>query len=218
MCIVSLSIKEQDFILTHNRDEDVNRASSKVLHEDSSGHEKVIYPQDEFSKGTWILSSNTWATCMLNGAETCYKHNPPYRHSRGKIPFILQKYKEFDKYYNDLMLDNIAPFTQIVVHIPSTQAYLLQWDGNKKSFIKIKESFSVFSSSTLYNKEAKNKNKLFLSEFKDDLNAEELLKAHKKLKWKFCSQLPKIQTTSITQISYIDFKLIMEYDSFSNVV
>lgn len=218
MCIVSLSIKEQDFILTHNRDEDANRASSKVLQEDFIGQEKIIYPQDELAMGTWILASNTWATCMLNGAETGYKHNPPYRHSRGEIPIILQKYKEFDKYYSDLMLDNIAPFTQIAVHIPSTQAYLLQWDGKQKSFKKIKESFSVFSSSTLYNQEAKEKNKLFLSQFKDSLNAEELSKAHKKLKWKFRSELPKIQTTSITQISYIDFKLIMEYDSFSKVV
>ena len=55
MCIVSFYRKKDEFVLTHNRDEEINRVSSNQIIESERFGKNFFSPIDERANGTWIF-------------------------------------------------------------------------------------------------------------------------------------------------------------------
>ena len=87
MCTVTyIPLENGDFILTQNRDEDVKRPIATPPIDRTINGTKHLFPIDPQGKGTWIGISNTGRVAsLLNGGTEPYKHQPPYRQSRGKV-------------------------------------------------------------------------------------------------------------------------------------
>ncbi|MDO5654669.1 MAG: NRDE family protein [Flavobacteriaceae bacterium] len=199
MCILSLFRNDKEFILTHNRDEDFKRKSSEKLVVKTWNGIEAIFPEDVQAGGTWILTSNKWTTAILNGAEHFHNRNPPYRHSRGIFPFLLLEYDEIEVFWENVNLEEIEPFTQIVINHINNDAFDLKWDGKQKLFRKISENFFVTSSATLYSISEKQLHQKTLQKL-SPITPDNLSHVHQKLHWKYKSDLPMIKTTSTTQI------------------
>ncbi len=219
MCILSYIPKiNGDFIITHSRDERIDRLSSKELLVETVHQVNVEFPMDMESKGTWILKSNdsnkNYITAILNGAFEKHERKLPYRKSRGCIPFDLLDYSHPDTYVSSYNLKNIEPFTQFILF--NNQPYLLVWDGNTKHFNKLKKEFLVLSSSTLYNTFQKEKHANMISDSMiTDKSAENLADIHYALKMELGDVQPKIKTTSITQIIKKNNRIVMNYKVLS---
>ena len=67
MCIVSFYRKKDEFVLTHNRDEEINRVSSNQIIESERFGKNFFSPIDERANGTWIFYSEQYIACILNG-------------------------------------------------------------------------------------------------------------------------------------------------------
>ena len=199
MCILSILKDDKSFTLTHNRDEDAKRHTSETLRTLKIHHTVATFPVDIPTGGTWILTSPEWTSAMLNGAFNSYKRELPYRHSRGLFPLFLLEYDNAQNYYNAIDVNNIEPFTQIIIHHKTKEFYVFSWDGKQKVLKTIDESLFVISSSTLYNQIEKKRHKDVIQSIESP-NADELALIHKKLFWEHKSGFPLLKTTSQTQI------------------
>lgn len=215
MCILSILREEDNFILTHNRDEDVARITSKTLISKSIDGIEATYPLDVQAQGTWILTSTDWTTAILNGADELHKRILPYRHSRGLFPFMLLNYNAADDYVTNLNVDKIEPFTQILIHHKTQEMYTFMWDGKQKILEPITSSFFVLSSSTLYNSEEKLTHERAIKAMKHP-NADELAFMHKKLSWQHNPDIPMLKTTSQVQIMSNYKNKTMKFTKFAN--
>ena len=213
MCILSLFIKNGSFILTHNRDEDALRASSDVLCTKTIHGQKATYPVDMQSKGTWILTSEKFTTAILNGANHLHKRQPPYLHSRGLFPLKLIEINDIDLYIQHLELENIEPFSQMIIQNETLHTTVLQWDGSRLNSKIVHENLCIMSSSTLYTPQRKLLNEELIKGIKNP-TTDKLAQIHANLKWKFNIDLPQIKTTSITQIFKCSAYKSMKYKRF----
>lgn len=186
-------------MLTHNRDEDVARITSDHLITKEFDGVEATFPMDIQSQGTWVLTSKTWTTAILNGGFELHNRKPPYRHSRGLLPFMLLKYSSTSNFVNDLNLDQIEPFTQVFLHHTTQDLSVLVWDGEQKHFNKIKVNELVLSSSTLYNHEEKERHKSLIKSINKPTPAE-LSYIHQSLSWRHNPDLPMLKTTSQVQV------------------
>ena len=151
MCTVSFLPLENGFILTSNRDEQKSRQANfpKTYHSKSG---TVYFPQDPKSGGTWIASSSTKMICLLNGAFKKHKHNPPYKHSRGKVVLDAFDYPSFTDFRATYDFSNIEPHTLIMIDFENDiDVVEVKWDGNEKHIsVKNNTETHIWSSVTLY--------------------------------------------------------------------
>ncbi len=219
MCILSYVPKEnEDFIITHNRDERIDRPSSEQLIVQTIGQTQVEFPQDLASNGTWILNSShankSYITAILNGAFLKHKPNPPYRKSRGNLPFDLLPYNHPNEYFNRHNFNLIEPFTQFILY--NNDPFVLIWDGKDKHIQTLKKEVFVTSSSTLYTLSQKEKHKSIIQgRAKTDNSAANLADIHQSLKMELGDVHPLIKTTSITQIIKKNNRIVMNYKVLS---
>ncbi|MGB2476316.1 MAG: NRDE family protein, partial [Flavobacteriaceae bacterium] len=83
MCTVTFVPTKNGFIFTSNRDEDPQRAASKLI-EEKRGEHTITFPQDQGAKGTWFAFSNRQQfVCVLNGAFEPHIRKSSYSMSRG---------------------------------------------------------------------------------------------------------------------------------------
>ena len=157
MCTVTyLPLKNNNFILTSNRDETPLRKTIPPKTYEENGVE-LTYPKDKLAGGTWIGTSNkSRLVCLLNGGFKNHKRKLPYRMSRGIIVKNILSAKDAVAYINKFDFSNIEPFTLILVDwYTNLETYELVWDGELKFFTKLKQQPKIWSSSTLYNQEMK---------------------------------------------------------------
>lgn len=155
MCTVTyLPLKNNNFILTSNRDETPLRKTIPPKTYEENGVE-LTYPKDKLAGGTWIGTSNkSRLVCLLNGGFKNHKRKLPYRISRGIIVKNILSSKDAVAYINKFDFSNIEPFTLILVDwYTNLETYELVWDGELKFFTKLKQQPKIWSSSTLYNQE-----------------------------------------------------------------
>src|ERR1700747_27089 len=95
MCTVTYLPKTgASFILTSNRDELASRPAAELPKIHTVHGQKIIFPKDPVSGGTWIgISFKGQMVCLLNGAYEKHISDPPYRKSRGLVALDLFKYK-----------------------------------------------------------------------------------------------------------------------------
>lgn len=153
MCTVTfLPLPNNNFILTSNRDEQRLRKTLPPKNYEENGV-KMLFPKDKIAGGTWIgSSSKKRLVCVLNGAYKKHIRKGIYRKSRGVIAKEILKATNFKKHIKNLHLNEIEPFTMVIVDWNGDQLnlYELIWDENNKHFNKLKNEPKIWSSSTLY--------------------------------------------------------------------
>ena len=151
MCTVTfVPLEEGAYFLTSNRDEHISRPRAtlpvKIKHD---GYE-LIFPKDPQGGGTWIASDDRGNTvCLLNGADKPHTPKYPYRHSRGLVVLDYFSYSDFHHFKNSYPLDNIEPFTLVIVS--PDQLIEFKWDGQNKTHRNLpRVKAKIWSSVTLY--------------------------------------------------------------------
>lgn len=220
MCTVTvIPLKDNNFVLTSNRDEAPNRIS--LVPEFYKHHDKqLLYPKDKQSEGSWIgLSESKRLICLLNGGFEIHKRQPEYRLSRGVVVKDLLVAKDIEEAIEAYNLNNIEPFTIVVVEWENElRFYELVWDGSKKHFQKLPLQPKVWSSSTLYNKSMRKERQQWFDDFiKDkDLDADVMFEFHTKTQsdntdYGVIMDRGFVKTTSITRVIKKDEDIEMRY-------
>lgn len=222
MCTVTIIPKgNNDFILTSNRDEAPNR---KTIDPDFylENDTMLLYPKDSLAGGTWVgVSEKNRLICLLNGGFTLHKRQENYRLSRGVVVKDLLISNDVMQSINAYNLDQVEPFTIVVVDWNSQlKFYELVWDGEKKHVSELPLKPRLWSSSTLYNESMKEERKLWFEDFKEnaDFTAESILHFHKTTHnenkvYGLVMDRDFVKTTSITQITKTSDKVEMRFEN-----
>lgn len=212
MCIVSFYRNEDEFVLTHNRDEEINRSSSNEIVEQQRFSKTYFSPVDERAKGTWMFYSEQYVACILNGGiEKPLHFKEEYRESRGIILLDLLKYDSVNEFIDSENLSEIAPFTIFVFERITKNAYLLFWNEDELSVKDVsQEKIVTWCSSTLYSSERRTEiNDVFNQ--RSVLKPKEILELHDYLKMKKGDLYDFLATTSISQIIMNSLRIDMKY-------
>lgn len=227
MCTVTIIPKrDNDFILTSNRDEAPNR---EALTPDiyTINDSQVLFPKDKLSEGTWVgVSDKNRMVCVLNGAFEFHKRKSNYRKSRGVVAKEFMLADDIIKYTEAYNFEDIEPFTMVIADWNSTLCfYELVWDSNTKYFIKLPLQPRIWSSSTLYDSEMRMQRQSWFDGFinSKDLNAESLMIFHKtagtgNLDFGVIMNRGFVKTTSITQVEKENKNIIMRYEALKTKV
>ncbi len=225
MCTVTLiPTKENNFILTSNRDEAINRKTllPEFYRENDS---RMLFPKDAVAGGTWIgVSDKNTMICLLNGGFETHKRAMTYRQSRGVVVKELLGVDDLEKSIADYNCAGIEPFTIVAANWKSDLLFLeFVWDGNKKHLRVLDKEIHIWSSSTLYTSEMKRMREHWFIDFeaKNTLTEETLLDFHKNAgigDQNVDLQIDRgiLKTKSITQIVKKDETLSMRYENLQN--
>jgi hypothetical protein len=158
MCTVTFfPLQGGGFILTSNRDERLSRSDTlpPVVYTETT--ERLYYPRDQESSGTWIACSASGKTfCLLNGGFEYHKSEPPYRKSRGLVLLEMLQASDPETYLKQEDLTGIEPFTLVMVQNNQGNIQLkeLRWDGKIPHLKLLDSAFPhIWSSATLYGPE-----------------------------------------------------------------
>ncbi|WKK65561.1 NRDE family protein [Lutimonas zeaxanthinifaciens] len=221
MCTVTfLPLSETDFVLTSSRDVGFKREHAEfpatVVKNDVSLH----FPRDGKAGGTWIgTSRDNRLICLLNGAFENHVRNEPYRMSRGHIVLDLLIAEDFEKSCGEINLDNIEPFTLVVVQWKKrNQLFEFVWDGLKRHLKEFQWKESIWSSSTLYNENMKTMRKDWFKEWliHNEPSPSGILKFHRtagngKPESDVFMKRKNVGTVSLTQVVTTKGKTLMNY-------
>ena len=215
MCIVSFYRKKDEFVLTHNRDEEINRVSSNQIIESERFGKNFFSPIDERANGTWIFYSEEFIACILNGGiEKPIHFKEKYRESRGIILLDLLKYNAVSEFVESENLADVAPFTIFVFERTTKNAYLLYWNEQDLLVKDVSnQEIVTWCSSTLYSSDRRETiNQLFNQN--TALNNDEIIQLHDQLKMNRGDLYDFLATTSISQIIAKDSEIDMKYCQF----
>lgn len=152
-------------MLTSNRDVGYSRKKAERPRRYIDNGVELFYPRDGKAGGTWIgASSRNRALCILNGGFENHTSVGDYRVSRGEVVIDLLKQEKIDKGIKGICLDNIEPFTLVIVDWQEEFKLMeLIWDGDRKHINVLPLEMHIWSSSTLFDKKMKKmRNKWFL--------------------------------------------------------
>lgn len=165
MCTVTYIPTGNGVLLASNRDERTDRAPAFPPAVYVAGNQRLIYPRDAQAGGTWIaLKERHSAAVLLNGAFENHIRKPGYRRSRGLIMLDIFGAQGPSTYFRDLSLEDIEPFTLILV----TYGILLHcaWDGERKHVSNLDSGKAhIWSSATLYGPDAQRERELILEKW-----------------------------------------------------
>lgn len=166
MCTVTfIPVSKSEFIITHNRDEKLTRKNSLIPKKNSFRGVDLIYPIDGDKNGTWFCTDKSKrVACILNGAFEKHTSKPPYKKSRGII--VLEAFLEasFSKWTTAVNLEDIEPFTLILFEKNKLMEF--RWDGKNKHLKNLStDQPHIWSSATLYSKQAISKRENWLNEW-----------------------------------------------------
>ena len=150
MCTVTyLPLGSNGFVLTHSRDEKINRPAALPPRTMVVSGQAVTFPRDPQGMGTWIAQSASLTACLLNGAFVAHASQPPYRHSRGLVVLDVFDYVSIDSFIKHYPFTGLEPFTLLLAE--PGRLVDLRWNGNRV-FIDEKDAASphIWSSATLY--------------------------------------------------------------------
>ncbi len=223
MCTVTyIPINKTDFILTSSRDVPFVREKAIFPKEYLDDDVKITYPKDGQAGGTWIgHSSKRRLICLLNGGFKNHyltvKPNITYRKSRGLIVLDLLKETEINSALSDIDLNQIEPFTLVIVDWNKTLQLLeLVWDGKRKHVKKLPQEKYIWSSSTLYDEKMKTLREDWFFKHKK-YDASSVLDFHHKAgigdkNIDVIMKREKVGTVSITQVSKVEDTVTMDYE------
>ena len=182
MCTVSFVNANGKIIITSNRDEKTLRPNAIEPKNYLINNKKIIFPKDKKAGGTWYaINENSTVLVLLNGADEKHILKESYRKSRGLIVLELISSESVLAVWNAIDLDTIEPFTLVLFE--NQKLYQLRWNEIEKSALELDTAQShIWSSSTLYSKEIREKRANWFYNFLDtkpEVNAEELFNFHR---------------------------------------
>ncbi len=182
MCTVSFVNANGKIIITSNRDEQTIRPSAIEPKNYLINNKKITFPKDKKAGGTWFaVNENATVLVLLNGAEERHVFKDSWRKSRGIIALELISSESVIAEWENIDLENIEPFTLVLLE--NTKLYQLRWNETEKSKseLDIYQSY-IWSSSTLYPKEIREKRASWFSAFLDtkpSVTEEEMFNFHR---------------------------------------
>jgi len=240
MCTVTyIPTTKNNFILTSSRDVPFAREKALFPKKYKEDNIEITYPKDGRAGGTWIgHSEKKRLICLLNGGfENHYlitDSNTKYRKSRGLIVLDLLKETEINSALDEIDLNQIEPFTLVIVDWNNElQLIELVWDGTKKHIKKLPQEMHIWSSATLYDDEMKSMREKWFSKWKnvfcpseisdEELNlvqANRVLNFHHQAGIGDCNvdvimKRKKVGTVSITQVTKLDNRISMDYEEIT---
>lgn len=224
MCTVTYIPTSDGVIITHNRDEKLTRLPSELPQKHVVNGGALIFPKDKNKNGTWFCCDESGRTaCILNGAFEKHISKPPYKKSRGIVVLDAFQHTNFSDWINEYDFNNIEPFTLILFDAKDSLLQL-KWDGKQKHVLTLSpKEKHIWSSATLYSKEAVLKRESWLHNWlsKQPTTPESLFSFHNyggdgneatNLKMEIRGSH---QTVSITQLVIEDDKRVMNQHNFS---
>ena len=228
MCTVTYipPSNDNDFILTSNRDEKVQRPTFYPEIYNFQGMQ-VCFPKDALAGGSWIAANEKGRLCcLLNGAFIPHEKQSFHTHSRGRVlTDLVASPLDVMFFFSQQDLSKTEPFTIITVEIKGKKLiYFTEfiWDGTNKYLKELDKYQSyVWSSVTLYSEEHRGLRKEwfnnFLSEHDSKVSSDEV--------WNFHSgyhtsdntvnlvmhREEGLKTVSITQVTPSNGKFAMKY-------
>ncbi|WP_339889266.1 NRDE family protein [uncultured Flavobacterium sp.] len=207
MCTVSFVPLKDSYCITSNRDESILREKAIPPTKYLINNKEIYFPKDPKAGGTWIAHNNKSSIVLLNGAKEKHIHKTDYRKSRGLIVLDLISSINPTKEWESIDLDNIEPFT--IVLFSEEKLFQLQWDGIEKESVELDANQNhIWSSSTLYEKEIRERRAIWFKEFiksENNIDSQKLLNFHQFTESKnknFGLQINRnniLKTISITQ-------------------
>ncbi|KAA1245547.1 NRDE family protein [Aquimarina sp. RZ0] len=221
MCTVTLiPTQENNFILTSNRDEAINRKT--LLPEFYQvNNTRMLFPKDAVAGGTWIgVSDKSTMICLLNGGFKIHERAASYRQSRGVVVKDLLSADHLEKAIMGYNYKGIEPFTIVAANWQSDLIfYEIVWDGKEKHFRELEKETHIWSSSTLYTDEMKAIRREWFRAFEQDvfLTQDTLLGFHKNAgvgnkNIDLRIDRGTLKTRSVTQIVKNEEELSMRYE------
>ncbi|UPT69565.1 MAG: NRDE family protein [Flavobacterium sp. JAD_PAG50586_2] len=182
MCTVSFVNANGKIIITSNRDEKTLRPNAIEPKSYLINNKNVIFPKDKKAGGTWFaVNESATVLVLLNGADEKHILKESYRKSRGLIVLELISSESVIEEWLKIDLENIEPFTLVLFE--DEALYQLRWNETEKSTLELNTSQShIWSSSTLYPKDVREKRANWFSTFLDtkpEVNAEEMFGFHR---------------------------------------
>lgn len=225
MCTVTIvPLKNNDFVLTSNRDEATHRKSIAPEFYEVDGT-KLLYPRDELAGGTWVgVSEKNRVICVLNGGFEWHERKPKYRMSRGVLAKDFMLADNIVETIEAYSFKDIEPFTIVLVDWnTSMKFYELVWDGESKHFSELPLKPKIWSSSTLYNSNMRQERLQWFEDFKskNKLDSKTLSNFHR-TSGKYNDYYGVImnrgivKTTSITQVEKRNDIVEMRYENLQN--
>jgi hypothetical protein len=165
LCTVTfLPLPNHGFLLTQNRDEHHTRRLAIPPSEQNFRVNGFVSPLDEQGGGTWIASNKKFSLCLLNGGFEKHKHQPPYRHSRGLVLVDFFSLEDIDTFYRQYNVDQIEPFTLLIVEHASRRMVEIVYDGTQLFLKEMNsEQAHIWSSTTLYSIEQREQRKVWFA-------------------------------------------------------
>lgn len=181
MCTVSYIPLQGKCIITSNRDENALRPSAFVPKEEIINGCRVVYPKDPKAGGTWFaVNQNGTVAVLLNGAFEKHVPRAYYATSRGLVLLSIISNPAPVFYFQKTALDEIEPFTVIVFE--DGKLCELRWDAATKHMKQLDPLQNhIWSSATLYSKEAVAKREVLFEKFTspaNNMNAASIIQFH----------------------------------------
>ncbi len=225
MCTVTLiPVQKDDFILTSNRDEAINRKTlpPEFYKEDGT---RMLFPKDAVAGGTWIgVSDKDTMICLLNGGFKNHTKITSYTKSRGVVVKDLLASDAIVASMEDYDFSGIEPCTIVMVNwTAALLMYELVWDGKQKHLRALERTTHIWSSSTLYTEPMKAKRKEWFTHFEEEneLTPETVLDFHKNagigdIDVDLQIDRGVLKTRSITQICKVETAVSMRHEALQN--
>tara|TARA_Y100000385_G_scaffold200493_1_gene207581 strand:+ start:914 stop:1606 length:693 start_codon:yes stop_codon:yes gene_type:complete len=220
MCTVSYISKQNGFILTSIRDENINRPTSSPKKRRMK-EKKLVYPKDIQSGGTWIASSKERVLCLLNGKNN-KKINALTKISRGKILLDNFKFLNAKDFLKQIPLKQVEPFTLLQVDFTKkTHIQEFNWNGEKLTVQSLDNGKShLWTSSSLYSELVNEKRHNLLLDWGKENQNNNPINFHLELKdnnhelFEIKKDKIDILTSSITSVEVNNKKVLFLYSDF----
>lgn len=159
MCTVIFKPENNKIFLASLRDESPKRARALAPDVRAFRNVRVLAPVDGLAGGTWIATNDRQdVVILLNGGFENHVRAISYRKSRGLIVQELIQSEMPIVDWGLMDLSGIEPFTLIMWS--AGMLFQMVWDGKSKHRLKLDATMpQIWSSSTLYAAEAKEKRK-----------------------------------------------------------
>lgn len=165
MCTLTYIPLKEGFVLTHNRDERMDRPTSKYLKQRDIGEHTLYYPEDQEAFGTWIASSTQGTSaCLMNGGSETYERKDEYRHSRGLVVLDLFRYDDVLQFYREYNFHGLEPFTLLAIS-PKGFWKITHNEGETKLEDVDPQQPQIWSSTTLYTQEVRHKREKWFTDW-----------------------------------------------------
>lgn len=170
MCTLTYKPCEAGFTIMSSRDEDPTRGLMLPPH--YRPDVEAIGPADQKSGGTWLLTSKRGFTLnLMNGGFVKHERKATYRHSRGHVIADFLRLGGVDAFLTDYNFTELEPFTLVVIRHEPTELHSIVWDGNNVWHVEHDAAMPrIWSSSTLYDEDAKAMRQAWYEEHLANLN------------------------------------------------